>query len=105
MASYKPTNHAGGAPEPNLFPAGGGIAPPYESALAAFDGGEPNGPWDLYVNDDPESVVGFGLPGWLLTLEVGPPALAPVPGTGAGPPAPGSAGNEDRDRQARKLPR
>lgn len=87
VASYKPTNHAGGAPEPDLFPAGGGIAPPYEGALAVFEGGDPNGPWDLYVNDDSESVVGFGFPGWLLTLEV-EPALAPVPGVGAGPPVP-----------------
>lgn len=104
VASYKPTNHAGGAPEPDLFPAGGGIAPPYGEALAVFEGGDPNGPWDLYVNDDSESVVGFGFPGWLLTLEVEAPPLAPAPAAGAGPPAPTpAAAKSPTGKRARAL--
>ena len=87
-ASFKPSNYVGNSPEPDLFPAGGGIAPPYENQLAAFDGEDPNGPWDLYVNDDREGVVGFEISGWLLTLEVEPPAGPPAPPAGSPAPTP-----------------
>ena len=82
-ASFKPSNYTGNSPEPDLFPAGGGIAPPYANQLAAFDGETPNEPWDLYVNDDREGVVGFEISGWLLTLEVEPPAGPPAPPAGS----------------------
>ena len=101
-ASFKPSNYVGGTPEPDLFPAGGGIAPPYEETLAAFDGGDPNGPWDLYLNDDDSEVTGFEIQGWLLTLEVEPPPGPPAPL--AGPPAPTPpAAKKPTGKRARAL--
>jgi hypothetical protein len=76
-AAYKPSNYVGGAPEPDQFGAGGGIGPPYSNALATFAGTDPDGPWDLYLFDDREAVVGFELGGWMLTLEIESPSSPP----------------------------
>lgn len=84
-ASFKPVNYAGNSPEPDQFGAGGGIEPPYGEALSDFAGTDPNGFWDLYLRDDNAGIVGFELHGWLLTLEVEPPAPQPP---ASGPPAP-----------------
>ncbi|MBS1895145.1 MAG: hypothetical protein JST59_27920 [Actinobacteria bacterium] len=86
-ASFKPSNYVGSAPEPDQFGAGGGIFPPYDSTLSAFAGTDPNGPWDLFVRDDHEGVVGFEISGWALTLTVADPPPASPP---ASPPATGT---------------
>lgn len=88
VAAFKPSNYAGNAPEPDVFPAGGGIGPPYAEQLAAFAGSDPNGFWELYVVDDREGTLGFTITGWLLTLEVNPPVGPPPPTAGPTPPGP-----------------
>jgi hypothetical protein len=87
-ASFKPSNYVGNAPEPDQFGAGGSIFPPYDEALSAFAGTDPNGPWDLFVLDDKEGVVGFGISGWALTLTVADPPPASSPPTGTPPATP-----------------
>lgn len=56
-------------------------APPYSATMAAFNGADPNGTWQLYVED-----VGSGddgtLKSWTLSIK------APPPGGGAPPPSP-----------------
>lgn len=86
-ASFKPSNYVGNAPEPDQFGAGGGIFPPYDETLSAFAGTDPNGPWDLFVLDDHEAVVGFEISGWALTLTVADPPPVSTPPTGTPPPA------------------
>ncbi|MFN8216812.1 MAG: hypothetical protein U0R71_09475 [Solirubrobacterales bacterium] len=82
VATFRPTNHAGNAPEPDQFGAGGGIEPPFAEDLGAFAGSNPNGFWDLYLLDDRVGVVGFEVSGWLLTVEVQPPVVTfPPPAT------------------------
>jgi len=53
--------------------------PPYEGALAAFNGADPNGSWKLYVAD-----VGSGddgiLRSWKLSIEASGSAATPPPG-------------------------
>jgi len=48
-------------------------APPYGSTLAALDGGNPNGTWSLFVQDDTPSDHGLISNGWYLTLTIGSP--------------------------------
>lgn len=52
---------------------------PYASALAAFDGTDPNGVWSLYVADDANGDSGSILGGWSLSIET----VAPVNNTAA----------------------
>ncbi|MGH7951353.1 MAG: protease pro-enzyme activation domain-containing protein [Limisphaerales bacterium] len=42
--------------------------PPYGSALAALNGGNPNGTWELFVQDDAKFNSGSISNGWILTL-------------------------------------
>lgn len=84
-ASFKPSDFVGNPPEPDQFGVGGIIFPPFPTTLATFAGTDPNGPWDLYVKDDEEGVVGFGITSWELTLTVEPP---PQPAEPPAPPAP-----------------
>jgi hypothetical protein len=113
---FKPSNFAGGVPEPDQFGAGGSIVPPYSSTLSTFAGTEPNGPWELYVRDDSAGVNGFEIGGWALTLNVEPPTPPVVPPTvaptttqpattttAAAPPA--TAGTAKTGKRARALDR
>ncbi len=76
-ATYSPTRWL---PEDNLSPFGG-PPPPYSGALASLAGGSPNGVWSLWVLDDDESntLTGFSIAGWALTLAVTPPPSAQSP--------------------------
>lgn len=47
-ASYRPANH----PDPNDFFAAPAPLSPGTPALSTFDGGDPNGVWQLYIYDD-----------------------------------------------------
>jgi hypothetical protein len=64
---FKPTNYTddslGGDNFPSPAPAG-----PYASALSAFNGQNPNGPWSLYVFDDGPGDLGAIAAGWSLTI-------------------------------------
>ena len=60
---YRPTNYA-----PNdSFPAPG-PPPPYEKALAVFQGKNPNGLWRLFVLDDAGPLGGIIAGGWRLDI-------------------------------------
>jgi uncharacterized repeat protein (TIGR01451 family) len=48
-------------------------APPYGSTLAALGGGNPNGTWSLFVQDDTPSDHGLISNGWFITLTTGSP--------------------------------
>lgn len=78
-ASFKPADFVGNSPEPDQFGVGGIIFPPFPTTLATFVGTDPNGSWDLYVKDDQEGVLGFGISSWELTLTVEPPLSPPAP--------------------------
>jgi hypothetical protein len=81
QASFKPSNYLGSAPEPDDLSPDGGPAPPYLNALSFFDGSSPDGDWNLYVFDDNDPYLGFGIHAWALRLDVEPPpppAPAPV---------------------------
>ena len=47
--------------------------PPYGSTLAALNGGNPNGPWELFVQDDRFLDDGIISNGWVLTLTTANP--------------------------------
>jgi uncharacterized repeat protein (TIGR01451 family) len=59
---------AGNFPVPISAPA-----PPYGSTLAALGGGNPNGTWSLFVQDDTPSDHGLISNGWFVTLTTGSP--------------------------------
>jgi subtilisin-like proprotein convertase family protein len=61
--TYKPTNAGTGKVYPAPAPAG-----PYASALAAFNGTNPNGTWFLYIVDDSAGDSGTLAGGWTLNL-------------------------------------
>jgi streptogramin lyase len=67
-----------GGPSPTF--AGPAPSPPYATSLSAFDGTDPNGTWQLYLQDDN---FGFGdgkiVGGWSLDVELTPPPVS-VPG-------------------------
>ncbi len=81
--TFKPTDRdssgcAGSEPNDNFeAPAPG---PPHGTALAAFDGTNPNGTWQLFVRDDfPSEDNGTIAKGWSLTISVTPPAISSPP--------------------------
>lgn len=47
--------------------------PPYGSAMAALNGGNPNGDWNLFVLDDVSLDTGTNYNGWSMTLTLGSP--------------------------------
>jgi subtilisin-like proprotein convertase family protein len=53
-SSYRPTDHQPGDSWPSPAPPG-----PYAGALSAFDLTDPNGEWQMYINDDSRGEVGF----------------------------------------------
>jgi subtilisin-like proprotein convertase family protein len=74
--TYRPTDHR---VETMLAPAPSG---PYGTSFADFNNENPNGTWQLFVQDDtPEFWTGQIAGGWALSIETGP-ADAAVPGTG-----------------------
>ena len=75
--AYAPSNYAGGAPEPDNLSMGGGPTAPFSSALAAFNGGSPNGTWSLYAYSD-ENGDFFDIGAWALTLQVQPFPQVPL---------------------------
>ena len=81
--SYRPTIGAGGG-----FNGGPGAPPgPYGSALAIFNGTNPNGIWKLYVFDDAAVDAGAIGGGWRLGVRTNAPTIASftptsgIPGT------------------------
>ena len=66
---------------PNLIAALAGAAnlfvsppsPPYGSTLSALNGGNPNGAWELFVQDDAPLDNGTNYNGWILNLTLGNP--------------------------------
>jgi uncharacterized repeat protein (TIGR01451 family) len=48
-------------------------APPYGSTLSVFNGGNPNGPWELFVQDDTPLDNGTNYNGWTLNLTLANP--------------------------------
>jgi uncharacterized repeat protein (TIGR01451 family) len=88
---YTPTNCSdsiGTDVFPSPAPTG-----PYSASLAQFNGGDPNGTWDLYVRDDATGDTGSIGGGWKLTLagaytltvtDVLPPGVAFISAGGSG---------------------
>jgi len=76
--TYKPGPCGSGDTFAPPAPAG-----PYATALSAVTGGNPNGAWSLYVQDDAPGDSGSITGGWTLTLSLAPPPPSPVflPGT------------------------
>jgi subtilisin-like proprotein convertase family protein len=76
--TFKPANYAdassGGDNYPSPAPGG-----PYATTLSAFNGGDANGTWRLYVYDDGPNDVGQLAGGWSLTVSTA------GTGGGAGP--------------------
>jgi hypothetical protein len=65
----------GGAPAPS---------PPFGTALAVFEGTDPNGAWNLFVFDDSAGDAGQIAGGWSLLIETGDGgSVSPAPATGA----------------------
>jgi virginiamycin B lyase len=61
---------------------------PYGSALSAFDGTNPNGDWELYVNNESGFGGGF-ITGWSLDVQTTGPPPVPIPGQVIEVPVPG----------------
>jgi len=61
--AYKPTSFAPLPPFPAPAPAG-----TYSNSLAAFNGGNPNGTWSLFVLDDTSPGAGSIANGWSLAI-------------------------------------
>jgi hypothetical protein len=86
-SAFKPTNYFEEEhPDQLEVRPGEGPPGPYGNELAVFDGIEPTGDWDLYVLDDDAQVVGFGLDGWTLNLDVEPPPPTTIPPPATTPP-------------------
>jgi subtilisin-like proprotein convertase family protein len=76
--TYRPTNVGGG----DVFPAPA-PTPSGSSALAVFNGINPNGTWRLFVVDDAAGDTGSLIGGWSLTLQgVGLPTATTVQAVG-----------------------
>ncbi|NQW03003.1 MAG: hypothetical protein HQ485_03150, partial [Acidobacteria bacterium] len=63
--TYAPTDFSPGETLPNPAPAG-----PYGTALSVFNGTDPNGTWNLYVNDD-EGFDSGSIAGWSVVANTG----------------------------------
>ncbi|MEY3067235.1 MAG: hypothetical protein RLZZ532_4027 [Cyanobacteriota bacterium] len=62
--TYRPTDYQVGDTFPTPAPAG-----PYGTALSAFNGTNPNGAWQLFVQDDMGGDSGSIAGGWSLTIQ------------------------------------
>ena len=62
--TYRPTDYQVGDTFPTPAPAG-----PYGTALSAFNGTNPNGAWQLFVQDDLGGDSGSIAGGWSLTIQ------------------------------------
>ncbi|PYJ00155.1 MAG: hypothetical protein DME25_21390 [Verrucomicrobia bacterium] len=73
---YRPSNF-----DNNDFFPGSGPSPPFGSALADFNGTNPNGPWGLYVVDDTAANGGVIGGGWRLDITTTnyPPVITKPP--------------------------
>ncbi len=69
--TFRPTDFAPGDSFPAPAPAG-----PYASALAAFNGTNPNGTWSLYVFDDATGDSGAISGGWSLDIQTAAPVVS-----------------------------
>jgi len=61
--SIRPSNFESNETMPGPAPAG-----PYHARMSAFDGMNPNGNWQLYIQDDASGDTGFITPSWDLTI-------------------------------------
>jgi hypothetical protein len=85
---FTPTDVGAGDTFPAPAPAG-----PYGTSLSAFDGTNPNGTWQLFVQDDVGSFSGAIFGGWGLDIDTtGPPGSTGTGSTGAGAAGGGSTG-------------
>lgn len=71
--SYKPTNNG---EEPD-FPADAPTGP-HGSALAVFNGTDPNGTWSLYVMDEAKPDAGEIRGGWLVSIVTTTPRISAI---------------------------
>ncbi|MEA2600211.1 MAG: hypothetical protein QOF89_1203 [Acidobacteriota bacterium] len=92
--TFRPTNSGTG----DVFAAPAPAAP-YGSALAAFAGLNPNGPWSLYVVDDASGDLGNIAGGWSLNFQTSDPVCCNQPCSLACP-SPITAGTEPNVCQA-----
>jgi streptogramin lyase len=99
---YKPTNISdpfGSDSFAAPAPAG-----PYDNALAALNGADPNGSWQLYVMDDTASGTGLIHGGWGLHIDTSlPPAEQPQQPQPLFPPGFGQKTNVSLSLSAAKL--
>jgi subtilisin-like proprotein convertase family protein len=72
--TFRPTNSGTG----DVFPAPAPGAP-HGSALADFNGTNPNGTWSLFVNDDAGGDVGSIAGGWSLNFQTADPVCCDQP--------------------------
>lgn len=75
--TFLPTNFGAAA---DAFPAPA-PAGPYGSALSVFDGLDPNGTWQLFVDDDSSGHIGTIANGFSLTISSADPLAVPEPGS------------------------
>ncbi|MCF3568599.1 Ig-like domain-containing protein [Planktothrix agardhii 1807] len=71
--TYRPTDYEVGDTFPTPAPAG-----PYGTALSAFNGTNPNGAWQLFVQDDFSLDGGAIAGGWSLTIQSSGDTTAPT---------------------------
>ena len=91
--TYRPTDYQVGDTFPTPAPAG-----PYGTALSAFNGTNPNGAWQLFVQDDAGLDSGSIAGGWSLTIQSaainGTPGADNLTGTANADVINGLAGND-----------
>jgi subtilisin-like proprotein convertase family protein len=69
--TYRPANYEDTSTDQFTGP---GLTPPYQTALAALNGADPNGVWRLYVRDDFSNNAGFIARGWSLSIQTAVPS-------------------------------